>query len=83
MKRLDAIAQRSQFEEILQQALALPTDQRAMLVDHLLHSLNALTNNEIDHAWAEEIERRVREIDEGKVELIPGEEVMKKLRSKF
>ena len=72
MKRLDAIPGRSQFEEILQQALALPADQRAMLVDHLLHSLNALTHDEIDQAWAEEIERRVREIDEGKVELIPG-----------
>jgi putative addiction module component (TIGR02574 family) len=82
MNRLDAIAERPQFEEILQQALALPEEERARLVDHLLHSLNALTQNEIDQAWTEEIERRVREIEEGKVELIPGEEVMKKLRSR-
>jgi hypothetical protein len=30
--------------------------------------------------WAEEIKRRIREIDEGKVEMIDGELVMQKLR---
>ena len=38
-----------------------------MLVDHLRESLDAL-DQRIDAIWAEEIERRIREIDEGKVE---------------
>ena len=43
---------------------------------------SSLSSYHVDQAWTEEIERRVREIEEGKVELIPGEEVMKKLRSR-
>lgn len=36
--------------------------------------------NEVENAWATEIERRRREIREGKVELVPGDEVRRKLR---
>jgi putative addiction module component (TIGR02574 family) len=71
------------FEDILRTALALPQGQRAMLADHLLSSLDGPNQNEIDAAWAEEAERRMHEIDEGKVELIDGELVMQKLRSRF
>ena len=53
-----------------------------MLADHLLASLDGPNQEEIDAAWAEEAERRMREIDEGKVELIDGELVMRELRSR-
>ena len=71
------------FEEILTAALALPPGTRAMLADHLLESLDAPNQKEIDAAWADEVERRIREIDEGKVETIDGELVMQELRSRF
>jgi putative addiction module component (TIGR02574 family) len=61
------------FDQILKAALALPPGARAMLADHLLASLDGPTQKEIDAAWAEEIERRIREIDEGKVELVDGD----------
>lgn len=70
------------FEEILRAALALPPGARAMLADHLLVSLDAPNQKQIDAAWADEIERRIREIDEGKVETIDGELVMQKIRSR-
>jgi putative addiction module component (TIGR02574 family) len=70
------------FEEILRAALALPPGARAMLADHLLVSLDGPNQKQIDAAWAEEVERRIREIDEGKVETIDGEVVMQKLRSR-
>ena len=70
------------FEEILRAALSLPPGQRAMLADHLLASLDNPNQRKIDAAWAEEIERRIREIDEGKVETIDGELVMQELRSR-
>jgi putative addiction module component (TIGR02574 family) len=73
----------SDFNEILAQALALPPEERAVLADHLLASLDGPDQKEIDAAWAEEAERRMREIDEGKVELIDGELVMERLRSRF
>lgn len=61
------------FDQILKAALALPPGARAMLADHLLANLDGPTQKEIDAAWAEEIERRIREIDEGKVELVDGD----------
>ena len=72
----------STFGEILSAALALPPDMRAMLADHLLTSLDSEDQKRIDALWAEEAERRLREIDEGKVETIDGELVMQKLLSR-
>ena len=71
------------FEEIMRSALALPAGARAVLADHLLESLDGPDQKEIDAAWAEEIERRIREIDEGRVKLIPGDEGLAELRSQF
>ena len=71
------------YDEILSVALSLSPDERAMLADLLLVSLDSPNQKQIDEAWAEEIERRIREIDEGKVEMIDGELVMQKLRSRF
>jgi putative addiction module component (TIGR02574 family) len=71
------------FEEILRAALLLSPNERAMLADHLLASLDAPNQEEIDAAWAEEAERRMREIDEGKVEAIDGELVMERLRARL
>jgi putative addiction module component (TIGR02574 family) len=70
------------FEEILRAALALPPGMRAMLADHLLTSLSGPDQKRIDALWGEEAERRLREIDEGKVETIDGEVVMQELRSR-
>jgi len=36
--------------------------------------------NEVENAWATEIERRRREIRDGAVELVPGDEVRRRLR---
>jgi putative addiction module component (TIGR02574 family) len=41
------------------------------------------SQEEIDEAWRIEIERRVKEIKEGKVQLIPGEQVMSELRAQL
>lgn len=70
------------FDKILPAALSLSPGLREVLADHLLASLDSPNQKEIDAAWAEEIERRIREIDEGKVEMIDGELVMRKLRSR-
>lgn len=70
------------FDKILRAALSLPPVLREMIADHLLASLDGPDQKKIDAAWAEEIERRIREIDEGKVETIDGELVMQKLRQR-
>lgn len=72
----------STFEEILKAALALSPGMRAMLADHLLTSLDGPDQKRIDALWAEEAERRLREIDEVRVQTIDGEEVMSRLRAR-
>jgi hypothetical protein len=56
----------STFEEILSAALALPPGMRTMLADRLLESLNCEDQKRIDAIWAEEAERRMQGIREGK-----------------
>lgn len=70
------------YDEILSMALSLPANERAMLADLLLGSLDGPNQKQIDAAWAEEAERRMREIDEGKVETLDGELVLERLRSR-
>ena len=65
-------------DELLNEALALPVELRAQLVDALLRSLNP-AQAEIDESWAAEAERRIDELDAGEAQLIPGEEVFAKL----
>ena len=71
------------YEEIMNAALALPPGARAMLAEHLIESLDAEDQQRIDALWAEEAERRDKELEDGIVTAIPGEEVMNRLRSRY
>ena len=70
------------FDDIMKDALSLPPGARAMLADHLLESLDTENQKRIEAVWAEEAERRMQEIREGKVQPIDGELVMKELRAR-
>jgi putative addiction module component (TIGR02574 family) len=70
------------YDDIMSAALSLPPGSRAMLAEHLLESLDATTQKEIDALWAVEVEKRIQDADEGGVELLPGHEVMRALRSR-
>jgi putative addiction module component (TIGR02574 family) len=66
--------------ELLKDALALPTEARAALIDSLLESLdNAAGDDDAEAAWREEIHRRLQEIDSGAVKLIPWEDAERRL----
>jgi putative addiction module component (TIGR02574 family) len=69
-------------DRVTEEALSLPADVRLSLVEKLLTSLNLPIDEGIDRLWAEEAERRVSQIEEGKVKLVPGEEVFNKIRAK-
>ena len=73
----------STYEEIISAALALPPDARAMLAEHLLESLDGETQKNIDGLWAEEAERRDKEIEDGAVGPVAGQAVMDRLRSRY
>ena len=70
-------------EKILDEAMSLPADLRASLVENLLRSLNLPTQQEIENLWAEEAERRASQIEGGTVKLVPGEEVFSKIRARY
>ena len=69
-------------DRVIDEALSLPADARLNLVEKLLTSLNLPVDKEIERLWAEEAERRVRQIEAGQAKLVPGEEVFKRVRAK-
>ena len=70
-------------EKLAEEALALQDDDRAALVEVLLRSLAPSGGEEIDRLWAEEAEKRVREIEDGTVTLLDGSEVFREIRDRF
>ncbi|WP_373507857.1 addiction module protein [Thiocapsa sp.] len=69
-------------KELIEQAIALPVEERALVVDSLLRSLNS-PRPETDAQWAKEAERRLAELRSGKVAAVPGEEVFERVRERF
>src|SRR5229473_3517779 len=66
--------------EVLRDALALPLEVRAALIDSLISSLDQTVDAAGEEAWREEIYRRLQQIDSGAVQLIPWEEARRRLR---
>jgi len=60
--------------EILKEALKLPSEARAALAGTLLDSLDETVDRDAESAWEAEIIIRLKEIDEGKVNLVPWAE---------
>ena len=65
--------------EILKEALKLPPEARAALAGTLLDSLDENVDRDAESAWEAEIVMRLKEIDEGKVSLIPWSEARAKI----
>lgn len=70
-------------KQIIEEALNLPRESRALLAEKLLESLDAGEDFELSPAWREEVQRRCRELDSGAVKPVPAEEVFKKVREKL
>jgi len=74
----------SRVSEVLEKALALSTQERGLLIDHLIESLDEGPAEEgVEEAWGDEIKRRVDEIRSGKVQMISGEEVRRRLAARL
>ncbi len=70
-------------EQILQDALALPPDDRAFVVDQLEQSLDkgGFASPEIAAAWAQEIGQRVAAYDRGEIQAEDADVVLQRMRS--
>ena len=73
-----------QVSEVLEKSLALSTQERGLLINQLIESLDEGPAEEgVEEAWGEEIKRRVDDIRSGKVKMIPGERVLRELAKEF
>ncbi len=65
--------------QLLQAALELPQEERETLTIALLDSMGAQDPAVIEHAWKEEIQRRIRALEHGEVKAIPWEEARRRI----
>jgi putative addiction module component (TIGR02574 family) len=73
-----------QVSEILEKALALSTQDRGLVIDRLIASLDeGLAEEGVEEAWAAEVKLRIEDIQSGKVKMIPGEDVLRELAKEF
>ncbi len=70
-------------EQLAEQAMSLPTESRARLADLLVESLDADDLGHIDRLWLSEAKRRRDEVRSGRVQSVPGDEALKKVRSRI
>lgn len=66
-------------EELYREALDLDARERAALAARLIESLDTEIEEGVEPAWLAEVERRVEELDSGKVKTIPWDEVRARL----
>lgn len=68
-----------QLEIVEAQALSLAPEERALLADRLITSL--CDDQDIEEAWAVEVERRIKDIESGRTQLIPAPEAIARARA--
>lgn len=65
---------------LLEEALKLSPNERAEVAEQLIASLDEAPDTDVEHAWQEEIQKRIQQIERGEVKTIPWEEVQRRLR---
>lgn len=72
-------------DQIIEQALSLPPEDRAFVADAIDQSLadGGFASPEIEKAWAEEIERRLAAYDRGEIKAIDADMALDRLREKL
>lgn len=66
------------IKDLIDEAEALPVEERALVVDSLLRSLNP-PESKIDEKWASVAQERLKGFRSGDVEALPGEDVFAKI----
>ena len=69
-------------KELIEEAVSLPVEERAIVADSILRSLNA-PESDIDRKWMAVAQRRLEELHSGQVKPIPGEQVFARVWKRF
>jgi putative addiction module component (TIGR02574 family) len=65
-------------KELIEEVISLPVEDRALVVDSLLRSLNQ-PESKIDETWSAVAQKRLVEMKSGRVKPVPGEQVFDKI----
>lgn len=71
---------RTSVEQIIEGALALPDEARALLADRLVESLDPAEKGRIHDLWVAEAQRRLQDVRSGRITTIPGDEALSRVR---
>ena len=69
-------------KKLIEEATSLPVEERAMVVDSLLRSLNH-PDKDVNRKWIAAAKRRLAELRSGKVKAISGDEVFARVWKRF
>ena len=77
-----------EVSKLLEQALSLSVEEQELLADSLFSNLDremneGLVDVGVEGAWAEEIKRRIDDIQSGKTKMVPYEEVRRRLAARL
>ncbi|MBI2895552.1 MAG: addiction module protein [Deltaproteobacteria bacterium] len=73
----------SAAKKILEDALALPDEDRRLVAETLLDSFPRETTEAIEQAWNEESARRAGALERGEAEALDGADALGKLETKI
>ena len=67
-------------EQVAEEALSLPSEARALLADRLVESLDPAEDACVRQLWVAEARRRRDDVRSGRVQTIPGDEVLAQVK---
>ncbi len=69
-------------KDLIAEAVSLPVEERALIIDSLLRSLNA-PESEIDAKWTAVAKKRLQQLRSGEIAAVSADEVFKKIEARF
>ena len=69
-------------KELIEEITSLPVEERAIVLDSILRSLNP-PDATIDRKWADVVKRRLADLQSGHVQPVPGNKVFDKIWKHF
>ncbi|TVQ18489.1 MAG: addiction module protein [Spirochaetaceae bacterium] len=69
-------------QTLIDEAISLPVEDRALVVDSILRSLNP-TDSTIDREWTQVAQQRLDDLCSGKITAVPAQEVFQRVRERL
>ena len=70
-------------EKVLAEALSLDTRERAEIAAQLIASLDGEPDEDVEAAWAAEVDRRIEQVEAGRAKLVPWDDVERRIEGEI